>query len=333
MIIKDKSSPLHVDRMLDPTTNQYIPMTSNDRSALFVVEVVGDVQFRHTGGSIPLQAGMFIHFRGDLEHYTHLNKGSAVTYLGPFLVNSFAKMDRSLREDIYCYVCIESEHKPTLQGSVRQVYKRRQLEEGASDNTTASEVEGEVVMGNLVDMTTNEFTSIFLAKHVTGGLPKHCVECAMKVAITTSEECTLEAHDKAMFVPLELPLIYSTDEIGSTGGWKRHEVRETNSTLPISLKELINQAGSMAIAALEAFTDDHVAVYLYDANGELFACSHLKALDEETANKYETMFNGFTETEASGDMMPPVGATSASNGMFVSAIAIVAVGISLVFTL
>jgi hypothetical protein len=194
-------------------------------------------------------------------------------------------------------------------------------------------LEGEVVMGNL-DTTTNDSTSIFLAKQVTGGLPKQCVECAMKVAITTSEECTLEAHDKAMIIPLELPLIYSTDEIGSTGGWKRHEVRETNSTLPISLAELINQAGSMAIAALEAFTDHHVAVYLYDANGELSACSHLKALDEETAAKYETMFNAFTEAAASEDnMMSPVGASSASNGMFVSAIAIVAVGISLVFTL
>src|SRR5210317_618598 len=100
MIIKDKSSPLHVDEMFDPTTNQYIPMTSNDRSAMFVVEVVGDVQFRHTGGSIPLEAGMFIHFRGDLEHHTHLNKGSAVTYLGPFIVNAFAKVDRSLATGI-----------------------------------------------------------------------------------------------------------------------------------------------------------------------------------------------------------------------------------------
>ncbi len=96
MIIKDKSSPIHVDSMFDETTHQYIPMTSNDRSALFVVEVVGDAQFRHADGSIPLEDGMLIHFRGDLEHYTHVNKGNSVTYLGPFYVNAFAKVDRSL---------------------------------------------------------------------------------------------------------------------------------------------------------------------------------------------------------------------------------------------
>ena len=348
MIIKEKSSPIHIDLKFDATINQYIPMTSNDRSALFVVDVVGDAQFRHADGSIPLDAGMFIHFRGDLEHYTHVSKGGEVTYLGPFYVNAFAKVDRSLsgvdRSLVSgcCDTGLCAVTSTLAQGPLAPVKKRRQLEEGTSDNNTASELEGEVVMGNIVDMTTNAFASNFLAKHVTGGLPKDCVECGMNVAITNLEECTVEAHDKATIIPLDQQLSYSTDEIGSTQGWQRHTVRElqdTNSTLPISLAELINQAASMAMAALEAFTDYHVAVYLYDANGELVACSNLKALDEDAAAGYDKLLNAFIETEEAAPMdtasesteeAAPVDTTSESNGMFVSAITIAAVGISLV---
>ncbi len=230
-------------------------------------------------------------------------------------------------------------------GELEEFLCRRQLEEGTSDNNTASELEGVVVMGNLVDMTTNDFKSNFIAKQVTGGLPKDCVECALKVAITNSKECTVEAHDEAMIIPLDQQLIYSTDEIGSTAGWQRQAVREledTNSTLPISLAELINQAASMATAALEAFTDYHVVVYLYDANGELVACSNLKALDEDAAAEYDKLLNALTETEGSYAASPMdtasesteeaghVDTTSGSNGMFVSAITISAVGISFV---
>ena len=357
MVIEEKSSVPHVDLKFDETTNQYIPLTSNDRSALFVVEVVGDAQFRHTDGSIPLEDGMFIHFRGDLEHYTHVSEGGEVTYLGPFNVNSFAKVDRSLSgvdRSLQCYpgsgfifcgelMCTNVTHETKLIGTLKNAAPRRQLEEGASDSNTTSELGGEVVMGNLVDTTTNDFSSNFLAKYVTGGLPKDCVDCAMNVAITNSEECTVEAHDKAMIIPLDQQLIYSTDEIGSTAGWQRQAVRElegTNSTLPISLAELINQAESMAIAALEAFTDYRVAVYVYDANGELVACSHLEALDEDMAAEYEKLLNDFTEAEEaapvdttseSTEEATPVDTTSGSNGMLVSAITIAAaVGISLV---
>ena len=324
MIIKEKSSVPHVDLMFDETTNQYIPMTSNDRSALFVVEVVGDALFRHADGSIPLEAGMFIHFRGDLEHYTHLNKGSVVTYLGPFNVNAFAEVARSLSAvdrsvEIFCFL---GSPVTTAQGELKRADTRRQLEEGASDISTASKVEGEVVMGNLVDVATNNFVSNFLATDVTSGLPKDCAECVMNVAITNSEECTDEAHDKAMIIPLDQPIIYSTDEFGSSQGWQRHivrELRDTNSTLPISLAELINQA--------KAFTDYHVAVFLYDANGELVACSNLKALDKDKAAEYDEELDAFTQTEEAS----PVDTTSESNVMFVSAITIAAaVGISLV---
>ena len=355
MIVKDKPSPIHIDGKFDETTHQYIPMTSNDRSALFVVDVVGDAQFRHADGSIPLDAGMFIHFRGDLEHYTHLNKGSAVTYLGPFYVSEFAKVDRSLsvvdRSLGICWFAIPfslATATTEVQGDLRKLDQdideltRRQLEEGTSDNNTASELKGEVVMGNLLDMTTNDFSSNFLAKRVTGGLPQNCVECSMNIAITNSEECTVEAHDEAMIIQLDQQLSYSTDEIGSTQGWQTHTVREledTNFTLPISLVELINQAASMAMAAPEAFADYHVAVYLYDANGELVACSSLKALHKDAAAEYDKLFNAVTETEETSPMdtasesteeAAPVDTTSGSNGMFMSAITMSAVGISFV---
>ena len=318
MMIKDYSTPVHADTKFDATTNQHIPLTSDERSALFVVEVVGNAQFRHAHGSIPLEDGMFIHFRGDLEHHTHLNKGSAVTYLGPFNVNAFAKVDRSLSGDVvpnWKGVYTQS----TMQGPVIKVVARRQLEQGASDNNTASGLEGEVVMGNYFITTNTDFASNFLATDVTGGgLPKDCVECAINVAITNSEECSVEALDKAMIIPLDQPIIYSTDEFGSTQGWQQQAVRESedaNSTLPISLAKLINQTESLA--------GYHVAVYLYDANGELVACSNLKALDEETAAEYDKLLNAFTGTGAADT-------TSESNGMFVPAIAIAAVGISLV---
>ena len=80
------------------------------------------------------------------------------------------------------------------------------------------------------------------------------------------------------------------------------------------------------MAALEAFTDYHVAVYLYDANKELVACSNLKALDEDAAAEYDKLLDAFIETEAAA----PMDTASESNGMFVSAIAIAAVGIFLV---
>ena len=148
MIIKDKSSPIHVDSMFDETTHQYIPMTSNDRSALFVVEVVGDAQFRHTDGSIPLKGGMLIHFRGDLEHYTHVNKGSAVTYLGPFYVNAFAKVDRSLSAvdgcdcAVYCAQCsnyTESEEATSIFGKCMNYTEATPIFGKCSMNYTTSE--------------------------------------------------------------------------------------------------------------------------------------------------------------------------------------------------
>ena len=115
---------------------------------------------------------MFIHFRGDLEHYTHVNKGGEVTYLGPFNVNAFAKVDRSLSGvdlslslacglEVYfvcgSLLCGNNRHKPLAQGILKKRYElpdgRRQLEEGTSDNNTESELEGEVVMGNIVDIS------------------------------------------------------------------------------------------------------------------------------------------------------------------------------------
>ena len=154
MVIKEKSSVPHVDLKFDATTHQYIPMTSNDRSALFVVDVVGDAQFRHVDGSIPLEGGMFIHFRGDLEHYTHVSKGGEVTYLGPFNVNAFAKVDRSLSvgdRSLICEIqcengalsqcmndvaalCAVTTTSTLAQGPLAPAKKRRQLEEGSSDN-------------------------------------------------------------------------------------------------------------------------------------------------------------------------------------------------------
>ena len=331
MMIKDYPTPLHADTKLDAATNQYIPMTSNDRSALFVVDVVGDAQFRHADVSVPLATGMFIHFRGDLQHHTHLNKGSAVTYLGPFYVNEFAKVERSLSG----VDCPPSNSKgaymwSSLKGPLKSRVNRRQLEEGASDNNTASGLEGEVVMGNFFITTNKDFASNFLATDVTGGLPKDCVECAVNVAITQSDECSIEAHDKAMIVPLDQPIIYSTDEFGSTQGWQEQAVYEhqldTNSTQPISLEELIDQAGSMEMADPEASTDYHVAVYFYDQNGELVACSSLQALDEDTAAEYDKQLND----GCNGAAAAPMDTTSESNGMFMSAITIAAVGISLV---
>ena len=89
--VEGKSSVPHIDCYVNEMTNVMTEvMDPNDRVGFLWVgdESDGTGQFRYGDTTLPIKAGTFVHFRGDLPHYTILPKGGSVSMLGPFPLSS-----------------------------------------------------------------------------------------------------------------------------------------------------------------------------------------------------------------------------------------------------
>jgi hypothetical protein len=177
-------------------------------------------------------------------------------------------------------------------------------------------VEGDVVVGNLVADASE--SSNFLATNATG-FDKFVV------AIPDSENCSDGALlVKAKKVQIQQPLDLSTDFFGNvqSGDWRAQsitEIQDANTTLPVSLADLINGVKP----------EYGLAVYFLSSDEELLGCARLKQLDEAVASMYSEMFYGFSDDDAVKKDTTSSG--SKKNGvLFVFASAIAAVGIAFV---
>ena len=179
-------------------------------------------------------------------------------------------------------------------------------------------MEGTVVVGNLGNTTTEHFVAINAAN-----FPKGSLNGTLRVAIPDSEDCTTEAYGNAWTFPLKVPVSFIVNNLGRIGGkdgWLKEritEIQDANSTLPVSLADLISGAESQY----------GLAVYLFSSEEELLACAGpFKVLDEDAAAAYDEVLFG-----SSGDEVVKADTTSSGSkksGVFVFASAIAAVGIA-----
>eukprot|EP00957_Ditylum_brightwellii_P124615 9497550-Ditylum_brightwellii.AAC.1 len=89
--VKGKSSVPHIDCYVNKMTDVMTEvMDPNDHVGFIWVgdESDGTGQFRYGDTTLPIKAGTFVHFRGDLPHYTILPKVGSVSMLGPFPLSS-----------------------------------------------------------------------------------------------------------------------------------------------------------------------------------------------------------------------------------------------------
>ncbi len=117
---------------------------------------------------------------------------------------------------------------------------------------------------------------------------------------------------------------YVIDNFGRIGedGWLKKrisEIQDANTTLPVSLADLINGVKP----------EYGLAAYLLSSDEELLGCAYLKKVDDEdmAAKYYELIFG------TSGDEVVKADTTSSGSkkgGVFVFASAIAAVGIAVV---
>ena len=291
-IVDGKSSLPHTDFVVNLDTNQ---RTFAEYTTMLVVDIIGDAFFNYGDVSIPLEAGMLLHFDGSVPHYTNIDDGGRVTYLGSL---NWFKPDGARHLNIMLMNAsarVVGDFLP----SMRRLSEVNANETGAA--ATTDTVSGTAVIGDLVDKTTKEeVTSYFLGIDVDG-LPPNCNDCEVKVAVADTAACSTDTHDKATFIPIQESLTYTTNELGSTGSWylqsfTEEETSATTNSLSINLAQLL----------LEEFSEYNILVFLYDQDGSLVvACSHLQIISNEKAAEYDTLFNGLfaaAASEGSGDV-------------------------------
>jgi hypothetical protein len=184
----------------------------------------------------------------------------------------------------------------------------RKLEEGG-----ASGVVGKVVIGRL----DNTATELFVATNATN-FPKGSLNGTLKVAIPDSEDCTTKAYGRAL--PFSLNNVFNElGGIGGKNGWLKEsisEVQGANSTLPVSLTDLLSGVE----------TEYGLAAYLLGSDKELLGCAHLKQVDDDTATKYYELLFGPSDDEVVKADTASSGSKKSGVFVFASASAIAAVG-------
>ncbi len=174
-----------------------------------------------------------------------------------------------------------------------------------------------MVVGNLVAVADASESSNFLATNATG-FDKFVV------GIPNSENCSDDALVKAKKVQIQQPLDLSTEFFGNfqSGDWHAQyitEIQDANTTLPVSLADLINGAKP----------EYGLAVYFLSSEEELLGCALLQQLDEAVASMYSEMFNGFSDEEAVKKDTTSSGSKKSGVFVFVSAIAAVGIAVAL----
>ena len=178
---------------------------------------------------------------------------------------------------------------------------------------------------------------ILVATNATN-FPQGTLNGTLTIAISQSGECTTEAYDKALPFQLEDNVAYTINELGmieGENGWHTQPIRELegNSTLPVSLVELMSGVAELMSGVAELF--DAVAfnyglvVYVLGAEEELMGCASLKKVeDEEAAAEYNALFNGLSQ--GAGAVKEDTTSSASKNGLLVFVSSIAAVGITVV---
>ena len=175
----------------------------------------------------------------------------------------------------------------------------------------------------LIGYDPSDYGEIFVATNATN-FPQGVTNGSLSVGISDTDGCNSDALDRALAFQLEKEVTYDINELGGIegeNGWFKQPIRELegNSTLPVSLAELVGGSGS----------EYGLAVYHLSSDDELLGCAFLKKHDEETAAEYNALLNGLSlgqdqeAVEVKEDSSP-----GSKIGLFVSAIA--AVGIAVV---
>lgn len=202
-------------------------------------------------------------------------------------------------------------------GEITPAGRRRKLEEDAAAGLT-----GNVVLGN------DAANGIFVATNATN-FPKGATNGTLTVAAVaddSEEECNSDARGSALEFPLEKAVTYEINSLGGIegdGGWFQQSIRELqgNSTLPVSLTELVNGGGSES--------EYRLAVYLLSSDEELLGCASMKKLDDvdvdEVAEYYAALFTGLSQDQEAVKKAPSSGSQI---GVLMSVFAIAGVGIA-----
>jgi len=86
--VEDTSSVPHIDCYMDKQTNLVAELMGPNNCVAFLwTEDNEDGHFRYGDVTVPIWAGTFVTFRGDIPHYTMLKSGTALM-LGPFEVST-----------------------------------------------------------------------------------------------------------------------------------------------------------------------------------------------------------------------------------------------------
>ena len=191
-------------------------------------------------------------------------------------------------------------------------------------------LDGQVAMG------LHKGVDLFVATNVTN-FPRGTLNGTLTVGLSDSEECNTEAYDNALKFPLKVKGAYVVDALGmiegaNEYGWFNQTIRELdgNSTLPISLRELMNGWIELIRNGLTELMngvslDYGLTVYVLSAEEELLGCASMKIIDERTAAEYHKLVHGYSQ-----EAIEEVSSSASKAGMFVFMSAIAAVGIAVV---
>ena len=179
----------------------------------------------------------------------------------------------------------------------------------------------------LIGYDPSDYDEIFVATNATN-FPQGVTNGSLSVGISDSGDCNSDALDSALeFLQLEKELTYGINELGmieGENGWFQQPIRELegNSTLPVSLEELVTGSGS----------EYSLAVYLLSSDEELLGCASLKNLTlTEEANEYDELLDGLRQDQNQDQEAVKEDSSSGSKiGQFVYVSAIAAVGVAFV---
>ena len=194
----------------------------------------------------------------------------------------------------------------------------RKLNDPEDTTGAASALENHVVMGILIDPSTNS-TATFIATNST-------VAVEYNVGFTISEECSDEAHGKAKIVNVSEDRSISTDTAGARGWYLEHisEIEDDEtSTVPALTDHIAGVESNYTLVA-----------YLYGPERDLVECAPLKKLDEATGAVYQELFTTLHRdvhaAEAADAAVNADTSSGSKNGVFVFVSAIAAIGIAAV---
>ena len=260
---------------------------------------------------IPIVAETFVSFDGRVPHRTVVMSGH-VDMVGPFSLSSDALLNVAMiistkppvpapaptpAPDGYI-----SRYGAIVEGIARQPEALREL----STAKNSGNIQGKLVAGDNTDK--EKYPEDHFLKVNGAELPSDCTDCAMAIALANSRECTEDVHDGAQKVLLQPPLLYSTDETGSTNGWFKQMFNDAESDSPVTLAEFFAAAGTGSTNSSAS------VVYLYDKEKSPVACAFLDPLTDEEKEKYDTMFNGEQQDDADAAAEQPAMGGGGGNG-------------------